>query len=100
MQIPARILTLVFLGAAAVFGQSTFGVVVGAVKDPSSAVVKGAVVKLTNVGENISQETLTSADGNYEFQNVKPGDYELTVHQPGFRVYNATGLAVVARQTL
>jgi hypothetical protein len=52
----------------AAHAQSTFGVVVGTVKDPSGAAVSGATVKLTNTGENIAPQTLSSSDGTYEFQ--------------------------------
>jgi hypothetical protein len=86
--------------AAALRAQSTFGVAVGTVRDASGAVVSGAVVRLTNTGENTSHETKTSAEGDYEFQNVKPGEYSIAVSHPGFRAFRATGLNVVARQTL
>src|SRR5215471_5604140 len=84
-------------GAAA---QSTFGVAVGTVHDSSGAVVAGAIVRLTNVGENTWQDTKTSSAGDYEFQNVKPGSYSVTVNHPGFRTFRSKGLTVVARQTL
>jgi hypothetical protein len=95
-----RPLTPFLFSCAVSLAQSTFGVVIGTVQDPAGAMVKGAAVKLTNVGENTSRETLTAEDGTYEFQNVKPAGYTITVNQAGFRAFRATELVLVARQTL
>ncbi len=89
-----------FCLAAGLQAQSTFGVVVGSVKDPSGAVVSGAGVTLTNTGENVSRDSKTGADGNYEFQNVKPGNYSVTVKNAGFRTFSSGAVELVARQTL
>src|SRR6266478_1559457 len=97
--LPTFLAAFLCLGAAA-YAQSTFGVVVGAVRDPSGAVVTGASVRLTNLEQNTSQDAKTSGDGDYEFQNVKPGSYSVTVNHGGFRAFSATGLTLVARQTL
>src|SRR6266436_1379049 len=80
--------------------QSTFGVVLGTVRDSSGAVVAGATVRLTNTGENISRQISTSDSGDYEFQNAKPGSYSVTVTRPGFKTFVATQLTLDARQTL
>ena len=82
------------------YAQSTFGVVLGEVKDSSGAVIRNAKVRLTNTAENNSREGASDANGNYEFQNVKAGIYQVAVSAPGFRSYNANGLTLVARQTL
>lgn len=99
-----KLLTAVCLGILSVtgvaLGQSTFGVIVGTVRDPSGAVVSGATVKITNTGENISRETVTATDGSYEFQNVKPATYSVSVNHPGFRAFSAADLELVPRQTL
>ncbi len=86
--------------AAATYAQSTFGVVLGEVKDPSGAVVAGAKVRLTNTAENVSRDGVTDANGNYEFQNVKAGPYTVNVTANGFRGFTANDLQLVARQTL
>jgi len=80
--------------------QSTFGVVLGEVKDGSGAVIREARVRLTNTAENSTREVVSDSNGNYEFQNVKAGPYTVTVNAPGFRAFNASGLTLVARQTL
>ncbi|MFN9263070.1 MAG: carboxypeptidase-like regulatory domain-containing protein, partial [Acidobacteriota bacterium] len=61
------------------YAQSTLGVVVGTVKDPSGAVLANATVQLTNTGENTTRDGQTTAEGNFEFQNVKPGVYAVKI---------------------
>jgi len=80
--------------------QSTFGVVIGEVRDASGGLVRDAKVRLTNTAENAIREAATDAFGNYEFQNVKAGPYSIRVSVAGFRSFNATDLVLVARQTL
>lgn len=80
--------------------QSTFGVILGEVRDASGAVIRGASVRLRNTAENIDRETVSGAGGNFEFQNVKAGPYSVTVASQGFRTFTASELTLVARQTL
>jgi hypothetical protein len=80
--------------------QSTLGVVLGTVKDATGAVVSGVSVKLTNSGEQTAREAKSNAAGDFEFQNVKAGTYEVLVSQPGFRGFSLKNIVVVARQTV
>jgi hypothetical protein len=86
--------------AAATWAQSTFGVVLGTVKDASGAVVKGAKVKLTNTGENVARDASTNDEGVYEFQNVKAGTYGVEITQQGFATFSVADLTLLSRQTL
>jgi hypothetical protein len=81
-------------------GQSTFGGIVGVVKDPSQGAVEGAHVKLTNLDERTEREADADANGGFEFINLKPGHYELVVHAPGFADYKVSSLQLDARQSL
>lgn len=92
--------TLLVVYTLPAFAQSSFGVVLGTVEDATGAVVSGAIVKLTNLGENLSRETVTDASGAYQFQNVKPGDYSVTVTQAGFRTFTLPKTTLLARQNL
>ena len=47
-----------------VVAQSSKGIVVGTITDPSGAVVDGATVKITNKATNVSRETTTSSEGS------------------------------------
>ncbi len=100
MRKPILLVSGLLLLAAGLQGQSTFGVVVGSVKDPSGAVVGGAGITLTNTGENVARDTKSTADGSYEFQNVKAGTYTVAVKSAGFRTFASGTVELVARQTL
>ncbi len=70
--------------ACPVFGQFENAEVLGTVHDPSGSALPKAAVKLLNQGTNIESTTITDANGNYDFFDVKPGKYTITVEAPGF----------------
>lgn len=61
---------------------ATTGTVRGRVLDPQGNPVAGATVKLTIGGETM--ETTSGADGTYVFENVPPGDAQITIVAEGF----------------
>ena len=67
----------------------------GVVKDPSGAVVPSAKVKLLNPETKFQRETTTNGSGEYQFVQIPPGHYQLTVTAEGFRVYEQSGLEVL-----
>ncbi len=81
-------------------GQSTYGVILGRVTDPTGAAIGNATVTITNTDENTSRELKTNASGDYDGENLSPAHYQVTVTSPGFDTYNATNLSLIARQTL
>lgn len=90
-----------FLASAAdLWSQSTQGIVLGNVKDSTEAVVGGASVKLTNIGENTSFDTITDNNGDYAFRNAKAGNYTVAVTQASFNAFTARNVTLVARETL
>jgi hypothetical protein len=97
-----RLAFAILLGCFAlnVHGQSTLGVVLGNVQDATGASVAGAAVKLTNLNENTTLDTVSDANGDYAFRSVKAGRYSVTVTQKGFKVFTARELNLVARQNL
>jgi hypothetical protein len=55
------------------------------VKDPGEAGIANVQIRLTGVddtGKRISLLTHTAADGSYNFGNLRPGTYAITVTQP------------------
>jgi len=80
--------------------QSTFGVVLGSVHDSSGAVVSGAVVRLMNTELSTARETRSSPTGDYEFLNTNPGEYSVSITQPGFQAFKAQRIRLGARQSL
>ncbi len=74
-----------FVGlAGALFGQDA-GTITGRVVDQTAAVVSGAEVKVTDVTTGETQKTTTNESGNYYFNTIKPGVYNVTVEKSGFR---------------
>jgi hypothetical protein len=80
--------------------QSTFGSIVGNVKDPTGAAVAGAVVTIRNQAENTSKQVWADHEGTYEALNLKPSKYSIKVSHPGFQVSEIEAINLVARQTV
>jgi len=93
-------LLLIHISGAPVRAQSTFGEVIGVVKDPGQGIVPGAQVTLTSVDERTQHTATTDADGAFHFVNLKAGHYELLVTAPGFAEYKITAAQLDARQSL
>ena len=79
------VLALIFLAWASVHAQSiNSGTVTGAVTDPTSAVVRGATVKLRNSLTGYEQSATTDEMGSFRFTNIPLNPYQLTAEAPGF----------------
>jgi len=73
------------LRAGLVHGQTSYGNIVGTVADQGGALISGAHVQLVNKGTNAQQETVTGSGGTYNFINLTPGVYGITVTSQGFK---------------
>jgi hypothetical protein len=91
-------LCLLALGSIA-YGQSTFGTVLGTVRDPSGSVVLKADIQLVNTGTNIARKTESTLDGTYKFVNIDTGTYQLSVEAAGFQKTNFQPFDLGARET-
>ena len=80
-------------------GQSTFGSIVGTVKDQSGSVVPNATVTLVNVGSSSSHTAASNASGSYEFLNLDAGTYQITISASGFKDEVFDHLVLQARDT-
>jgi hypothetical protein len=76
------------------------GSILGVVRDPSQAVVKGAQVTVTNTQTNLSQQTVTADDGSYRFLALPVGSYKVSVTTPGFQQFNATDIVLKVNDEL
>ena len=74
------------LSASLVLGQATTSIR-GTVSDRSGAVVPNAKITLVSKATGLERNTLTGPDGAYEFLQVLPGTYNLTVEAQAFRTY-------------
>ncbi len=79
--------------------QSTFGAILGTVRDSSGAVIAGAQVLLVNNGTSAARTAITDAEGNYAFNNIDVGKYVLTISAPGFEKDSLPEIGLLARET-
>jgi len=56
----------------------------GVVSDPQGAVIPAAVVSLASASTGASRQLVTDNTGVYQFLQMMPGEYTLTVTKPGF----------------
>src|SRR5713101_7630028 len=83
--------SLLLLGAAG-FGQNIRGTILGTVRDPSSAVIKGAKVTVRHVATGLVREESTNDAGEYLFAQLPVGQYDMTVEQAGFKKVDRGGI--------
>lgn len=79
--------------------QMTTGKVRGIVQDPGGAVIAGAKVVITNKQTNVSASTQSSGQGEYQFNDLLPGDYTLTIDAAGFKKLSLNDVRVELNQT-
>ncbi len=60
------------------------GTLIGAVTDPSGAVVPGAQITLRDSTTGQSRSVITNSAGQYSFPSVPPGTYSVTATHTGF----------------
>ena len=71
----------------------------GTVTDPQGAVVSDATVTLTNQETNRDSQTTTNAVGVFNFVELAPSRYTITVDKTGFKKYVATDVQIIAEQS-
>jgi carboxypeptidase family protein len=67
------------------FAQASTGAIRGAITDQSGAVLPAVTVTVRNVDTNTERRITTNAEGLYNADNLRPGDYEITVEAQGFK---------------
>jgi hypothetical protein len=95
---PVLFLCLVFFAAAGLLqGQATTSLN-GRVTDSSGAVVPGATVKVTLQTTGAVRQGTTDRSGQYQFSQLMPGRYTLTVSAPQFATAEHTNLDLLVSQ--
>src|ERR1044071_6997488 len=87
-------------GVSFLYGQSTFGTIVGVVKDPAGAVIAQAQVAVTNEGTNVTQRTSTDQNGRYEVSHLNPGSYTVALQSTGFAQFQDRNILLETGQIL
>ncbi|MFZ0745967.1 MAG: carboxypeptidase-like regulatory domain-containing protein [Terracidiphilus sp.] len=100
-----RYLLLALLGAFLLtvntrgFGQDTNASLSGTVTDPSNAAIPGAKLTLTNVATAFKTNFVSDASGEYSFQNLTPGRYDLAAEATGFKSSTQRGIQLAVNQS-
>jgi hypothetical protein len=79
--------------------QSTFGAILGTVRDSGGALMPGVQVTLVNTDTTATRAMVTDANGNYAFANIDVGVYALTFSATGFEKESQPGISLTARET-
>ena len=78
-----RIVALTLFSVPA-FAQSNFATLSGAVTDPQDRPIEAAQVTIQSTGTSATRVARTNVSGIYEFPNLSPGAYSLSVSASGF----------------
>jgi len=93
------LLFIVASGLKPAFAQIDTGGIAGVVKDPSGALVSGAVITLRNDLTGISSKAKSTSAGTYTFTGMNPGTYTITTSLAGFETRVVHGVEVHVQQT-
>ena len=89
-----------FLGSLPAGAQDLRGRVQGTISDNSGAVIPAARITLRNINTNVEATQETNESGNYLFDFVLPGTYELRVEVEGFRSFVQQNILVQTRANI
>jgi Carboxypeptidase regulatory-like domain len=77
------------------WAQSSTTSVRGTVTDKSGAAIATAKVTLSNPAQALVRTVNSGADGTYEFQQIPPGTYQISVEMTGFRRFEQKALQLL-----
>jgi hypothetical protein len=94
------VVSLLLMGGASValYAQSYYGGVRGAVLDQNGGAIGGAKVTLIDPGSNTQRAALTTAVGEFLFSEVIPATYTIVAEAPGFKKFENSGVVVGTQQ--
>lgn len=78
----------------ATHAQVLYGSLTGNVTDSAGASVPGATVSAVNTATNVSKETTTNGEGIYQFSDLLPGVYKVTISGTGFTTTVSEGVNI------
>jgi len=93
------LLFILFVTSAGARAQSTFGSILGTVRDASGAVVPGALVTATNKGTGAQRTATSDGSGEFTLSNIDVGNYSVAITAPGFEKYSLPEISITARES-
>jgi len=86
--------------AASLPAQSILGSMTGTVKDPSSRVIPGAQITVTNMQTGAERVATSNDQGDFIITNLEPATYRLTVRMSGFKTLVRESITLPASERL
>src|SRR5438034_4576933 len=90
----------VVLICGSLWAQSDRATITGEVTDSSGSVITGVSVTATNVATNLRTTVVTNSSGNYTIPLLRPGTYDISAEQTGFKKYLHSGVVIEVGQVL
>ncbi len=82
------------------FAQTTgTGAISGAITDPTSAMLAGAQVKVTDIATGSTRTSQSNDHGLYLVSLLPPGHYRLEVTKQGFKIASSSDVQVIVAET-
>lgn len=81
------------------YGQAVNGTILGTITDITGATVAGAKVTAQETNTGTTRNTVTNDTGNFEFPNLPPGTYTITVEQNGFKKVSRGNVELAVNST-
>jgi hypothetical protein len=78
--------------------QNTSSSLSGTVQDPGGAVMPGITVTLKGEGNGFVRTVKTTNDGFFNFPDLTPATFTLSIETPGFKKYRQTGILINAAE--
>ena len=91
-------LMLLVCTSVTAWGQLASSVLLGEIRDESSAVVPGAEVVATHEPTGFARSTTSNSSGSYRMEQLMPGLYRVTVGKPGFRLVRIENVRLEVNQ--
>lgn len=85
---------LLFSFSAFSFGQAGRAELFGTVQDPAGLAISKAKVRLEEESTAAKFETVSDGRGEYHLLGLPAGRYALAIEQPGFQLYQRTGIVL------
>jgi hypothetical protein len=97
--VAACVLTVGFVGLAAVTGaQTTTATIQGVVRDTSEAVLPGVAISVRSPDTGLTRTAITQADGRFYVASLPIGRYDVTAELTGFQGQTQSGVRLEVGQ--
>jgi hypothetical protein len=90
---------LLFALPVPALAQTSTATLVGAVRDPTGAILTSVTVAVTNTARNTVHTSLTNEVGSFVFPALTPGPYSVAAELPGFKRFVREGITLQVNQT-